>query len=176
MKTTISQRVANTIEEVVDRLGVSLLAVKVLGAAGCPQLEQFAPHAETAAELARHFGVSRSTAGDWIKAGAPREDDGTYVIPKVRAWRVSQQNPPENMARVLQALHGREPTGELVRALCFVLRMELFLATTAAAEEIAASPEVSEGTIGEIIARHMAPLCLDDPDVDRLLCDCAKII
>lgn len=80
------------------------------------------------------------------------------------------------MARVLQALHGREPTGDLVRALCFVLRVELYFATTAAAKEIVASPKVSEETIDEIMARHMAPLCLNDPNVDRLLCDCAEII
>lgn len=46
------------------------------------------PDRVSCADAARAFGVSRQAVAQW--KGAPKNEDGTYHLPKLIAWRVEQ--------------------------------------------------------------------------------------
>lgn len=43
--------------------------------------------------LAEAMGVARGTASKWVRAGCPRESDGSFDLEKVRAWRDLERSP-----------------------------------------------------------------------------------
>ena len=49
-------------------------------------------------ELARAFGVSRSTPFQWHRRGCPQNSDGTWSLPEVIAWHMSCERDRANRA------------------------------------------------------------------------------
>ena len=47
--------------------------------------------AATVADLARELGVHRATASDWVRAGAPRNPDGSFDVGTVERWRAERE-------------------------------------------------------------------------------------
>lgn len=78
--------VANSPEHLAERLGVSMLGLKVLCAMGMPGPYDYGPFVSTAAEVAKHFGVSPWTVAAWKPQGMPWRE-GHYSIPRIGAWR-----------------------------------------------------------------------------------------
>ena len=178
-------RLVHTVAEVAEQLGISLLAVKVLGAAGCPGLEQFAPSAANQADVARYFDVRRSTVSDWAYRGMPTEPDGTYNLVKVRQWRLSQPNPPESMTKGNSSIANQQATAEIVRALFRVLRVEIAIASQAIVDGFTEQcfPDADQGEadrIGDslvsLLVDKLKPLCLTECDVEQLISDCARLV
>jgi hypothetical protein len=178
-------RLVHSVVEVAEQLGISLLAVKVLGAAGCPGLEQFAPSAANQADVARYFDVRRSTVSDWAYRGMPTEPDGTYNLVKVRQWRLSQPNPPESMTKGNSSIANQQATAEIVRALFRVLRVEIAIASQAIVDGFIEQcfPDADQGEadrIGDslvsLLVDKLKPLCLTECDVEHLISDCARLV
>jgi hypothetical protein len=178
----------SSISEAAEALGISELALKLFGLAGCPGVDDLALRVDNAVGLAREFAVSKSTISEWQKdKNFPKADaDGTFDVGAVRRWRIARPNPPDTMIVGSKAIAqvGR-PSGDLVRCISRWLRCELPCAMIKAVGEIvhqsapdatAEEKTAASNAMLSIIGQHTAVFRLTEADVELLLRDCAHLI
>ena len=114
-------------ERTAAHLGISVRALRLLSAAGCPSPIQYGPVARSQAQVAEFFGVSRRTICDWVQKGMPGSN-GCYPLWEILEWRRRQPNPEPWHLTGNRRLEHRDASGDLSRAIYRTLRFDVLTA------------------------------------------------